>query len=49
MWYLVVSRLILFVFFTVMFFVTIVAHTRKSGNTGIDVAKIQLLRSGKTP
>jgi hypothetical protein len=36
---------ILSIFFTVMIGVTIGSYTRSSGNTGLDMAKIQKLRS----
>jgi len=35
---------ILIFFMSLMLYVTVHAHLRKSGNTGIDMGKIQLLR-----
>lgn len=45
--YRVFSRLILFVFLSLMVYVVFVAYTHKSGITGIDVAEMHLLKVKK--
>ncbi|MGK5594343.1 MAG: hypothetical protein ACSNEK_03175 [Parachlamydiaceae bacterium] len=49
MLYYFASRVVMLIFFVTMLFVTIAAYSRKSGNTGIDIANIHLLRGEKKP
>jgi hypothetical protein len=43
-WFLFVSYGILFIFLGVMTYVTYVCFSRKSGSTGLDMAKVQQIR-----
>lgn len=47
MWYGIAYRSIIFLFMGLMILVTLIAFYRKSGNTGIDIAEIHLLRKEK--